>query len=303
MIKIRNKKNKSRMGMSDSLYNTIVTIFCTIILFIVLYPMVYVVSSSFSSGSAVTAGRVILWPVDFSFVGYELVFKNQMIWTGFKNTFLYVGVGTILTLIFTIFMAYPLSRKDYQAKPMIIKICTFFMFFGGGLIPSYILNSQLGLVNTRIHQIISGCFAISFIIMMRVFFQSNVPYELLESAKMDGITDFGHLMRIVLPLSRAILAVITLYEIVARWNAYFGPMLYLRDRDKYPLQLVVNEILNRTSFDTSTIQDQNLLEQMANAIDSMRYSLIVVSTVPMLILYPFVQKFFDKGVTLGSIKG
>jgi multiple sugar transport system permease protein/putative aldouronate transport system permease protein len=226
-----------------------------------------------------------------------------MIWTGYMNTFFYVIFGTLLHLVMTIALAYPLSRRNYQGKPFLIKFMTFSMLFGGGLIPTYILISNLHLVNTRTWMILSGAVGISHAIMMRTFFQSNIPEELLESAKMDGISDLGYLFKIVLPLSKAVISVICLYATVSKWNSYFAPMLYLQDREKYPLQLIVNELLNSTRIDTSQIQDQTLLNELANAVDSMSYALLVVSSAPMIILYPFVQKFFEKGVTIGSVKG
>lgn len=303
MSRIINRKTKIKQGMSDNVFNSILLVIVTIIFFIVLYPVIYVVSSSFSSGTAVSSGQVLLWPVDISTVGYQLVFKNKMIWTGYMNTFIYVIFGTLLHLVMTIALAYPLSRRNYQGKSFLVKFMTFSMLFGGGLIPTYILISNLHLVNTRTWMIMAGAVGISHAIMMRTFFQSNIPEELLESAKMDGISDLGYLFKIVLPLSKAVISVICLYATVSKWNNYFTPMLYLQDREKYPLQLVVNELLNSTRIDTSQIQDQTLLSEMANAVDSMRYALIVVSSAPMIILYPFVQKFFEKGVTIGSVKG
>jgi multiple sugar transport system permease protein/putative aldouronate transport system permease protein len=177
------------------------------------------------------------------------------------------------------------------------------MFFGGGLIPTYMLIANLGLVNTQTFMIITGAVSISHIIIMRTFFQSNIPYELLESAKMDGITDIGFLLKIALPLSKAVISVICLYAVVGRWNSYFTPMLYLRTREYFPLQLVVNDILNKAKVDTEMITDSSLVEQLAASVDAMKYSVIVVSIVPMLVIYPFVQKFFEKGVTMGSLKG
>ncbi len=226
-----------------------------------------------------------------------------MVWTGYANTILYAGLGTLLHLAMTICGAYPLSRKVYQGKSFVQKFLTVSMLFGGGLIPTYILVSNLGLVDTRIYMIISGAVSISHIIIMRTFFQSNIPYELLESAKVDGISDAGYLFKIVLPLSKASLSVILLYAMVGKWNDYFGPMIYLRNRDLYPLQLVVREILNNAKVDTSNVTDAEVVEKLATAADLMKYSLIIVSTLPMLILYPCLQKFFQKGVMIGSIKG
>lgn len=302
-MKEKKLKKRTRQGMSDKMFNTVLLVILTSILILVLYPMIYVLSSSFSSGSAVTSGDVILWPVDVSLKGYELVFSNKDIWMGYANTFLYAGVGTLVHLFMTICMAYPLSRRGFSGKPFFTMVLTLSMFFGGGLIPTYILISNLGLFDTRTWMIITGAVGISHIIIMRTFFQSNIPEELLESAKMDGITDFGYLLKIVLPLSKASISVITLYGIVGKWNAYMGPMIYLRDKTKWPLQLVARTILGGTKIDLSSFTDAALAAEVASTADTMRYALIVVSVVPMLILYPFVQKFFEKGVMIGSIKG
>ena len=300
MLKKAKKLNNS---MSDRTFNTLLTIISTIWLIIVAYPCIYIISSSFSSGNAVTSGRVLLWPVEFSLTGYEMVFKYKMVWTGYANTIMYAGLGTIIHLVMTICCAYPLSRKNYQGKKFVQTLLTIAMLFGGGLIPNYILVSSLGLVNTRTWMVISGAVGISHIIIMRTFFQSNIPYELLESAKMDGISDAGYLWKIVIPLSKASISVILLYALVGKWNDYFGPMIYLRDRELYPLQLVVREILTASQVDTSNLTDAAVIEKFATAADLMKYSLIIISTLPMLILYPCLQKFFQKGVMIGSIKG
>ncbi len=304
-MNIKAKKVKTlKHSFSDRTFNVILTIIATIWLVIVAYPCIYVISSSLSSGSAVSNGEVILWPVDFSLTGYQLVLKNKLIWSGYANTILYAGLGTIVHLVMTILGAYPLSRPNYQGKKYVQVFLTVSMLFGGGLIPTYILVSNLGLVNTRTYMIISGAVSISHLIIMRTFFQSNIPNELLESAKMDGITDMGYLMKIVLPLSKAVISVILLYAIVSKWNSYFSPMIYLHDRELWPLQLVVKFILdNTTKMDTGGAMDAATTEKFAAAAELMKYSLIIISTLPMLILYPFLQKFFEKGVMMGSIKG
>lgn len=293
----------TKQGMSDRAFNTVLTVIATIWLLIVAYPCIYIISSSFSSGTAISSGRVLLWPVDISLAGYEMVFNYKMIWTGYLNTIIYAGLGTLVHLICTICMAYPLSRKDYQGKGIIQRILTVIMLFGGGLIPTYIVVSNLGLVDTRTYMIISGAVSVSHVIIMRTFFQSSIPYELLESAKMDGISDYGYLFKMVLPLSKASISVIALYAMVGKWNAYMGPMIYLRTRDYLPLQLIVREILNASQVDTSTITDPEIVEKLATAADQMKYALVIVSTLPMLILYPCLQKFFEKGVMIGSLKG
>lgn len=297
------KKKMTKQGMSDRTFNTILTVIATIWLLIVAYPCIYIISSSFSSGTAISSGRVLLWPVDISFAGYEMVFNYKMIWSGYLNTILYAGLGTLVHLVCTICMAYPLSRRDYQGKGIIQRILTVIMLFGGGLIPTYIVVSNLGLVDTRTYMIISGAVNVSHVIIMRTFFQSSIPYELLESAKMDGISDYGYLFKIVLPLSKASISVIALYAMVGKWNAYMGPMIYLRTRDYLPLQLIVREILNASQIDTSNVTDPEVLEKLATAADQMKYALVIVSTLPMLILYPCLQRFFEKGVMIGSLKG
>lgn len=299
-----NTKNKIKKPFSDNAFNTVLMIIVTLILIVVLYPMIYVVSSSFSSGRAISSGQVYLWPVDLSVYGYKWVFNNKLVWSGYFNSIFYTVTASFLTLIFTICAAYPLSRKNYQAKGFLEKFLTVSMLFGGGLIPTFIVVSSLGLFNNPIWMIISGVSSVTYIIIMRTFFQNNVPYELFESARIDGITDIGYLMKIVLPLSKAVISVICLYAVVGKWNSYTTPLLYLRERRFWPLQLILNEMLGQAGkLDTSQMADSELVAGMEAARESIKYALIVVAVVPMLIIYPFVQKFFEKGVTMGSVKG
>jgi len=277
--------------------------FMIFLIIIIAYPLIYVLSSSFSSGSAVSAGKVLLWPVDFSLTGYKLVFSYRQVWTGYWNTIILTVVGTALNVVLTTMAAYPLSRKQFAGKKLYLTIFMVTMYISGGLIPSYILMSKLHLVGSRWAVLLSGTIGISNLIVMRTFFQNSIPGELLEAAKIDGISDIGYLLRIVIPLSKAIFAVITLYYAVGHWNSYFTSMIYLQDRDMQPLQLVLREILNTTRIDLSQITDEELLSEMKGANDLMKYALIVVSSVPILVAYPFVQKFFEKGVMIGSVKG
>ena len=288
---------------SDQTFNTVLLVLTTLWLLIVLYPLIYIVSSSFSSGTDVTQGRVLLWPVNFSLTGYEIVLKNAAVWQGYKNTILYTVLGTILNVILTILTAFPLSRSNFQGRKILTAYCMIPMFFGGGLIPTYMLVSGLGLTNTRLFMIISGALNISNMIIMRTSFKTGVPSELFESAKLDGISDIGFLLKIVLPLTKATTAVIILYYLVGHWNDYFTGLIYLRDRDLYPLQLILRDILNTAQVNQQQITDSEVLSKLQGAADVMKYSLIVVSTLPMLVLYPFVQKFFEKGVMVGSVKG
>lgn len=292
-----------RKTVSDKVMNTVFLVIVTLVLIAVLYPVIFVISSSFSSGEALASGRVLLWPVDACLTGYELVFGYKAIWTGYFNTIIYTFFGTIVNLIMTILVAYPFSRKDLQGRGLYVLIFMIPMFVSGGLIPTYILASQLHLTNTRLYLIIAGAVNMSNIILLRTSFQSGIPEELWESAKIDGSSYTGYLMKIILPLSKATISVITLYCVVNHWNSYFTPMIYLRDQDKFPLQLIVQSILSVSSVDSSQVQDPELLAELLTSTEVMRYALIVVATLPMVIFYPFVQKFFEKGVMVGSVKG
>ena len=302
-MKVKKKRVISKRGMSDKTFDAIVMAIMIAFRIIVLYPIIYVVSSSFSSGITVTSGRVLLWPVEFSLQGYKIVFSNKQIWTGYANTIFYTVGATLFGLVSIIMTAYPLSRRNFQWRDFYAWYFIIPMYIGGGIIPTYILMSDMGLVDTRLFMIISGAVGMSNVILVRTYFQSSIPGELLESAKMDGISDMGFLLKIILPLSKAVISVVTLYLIVGEWNSYFTGMIYLRDETKWPLQLILRQILATSSMNATQVQDASLFAELSAQADVMKYALIVVSTVPMIILYPFVQKFFEKGVMIGSVKG
>lgn len=304
MKTIKNTKQKKiNMGISDKALNIFVTTLVTIWTLILLYPLIYIVSSSFSSGDAVTSGKVLLLPVDVSIMGYKLVFQNKLVWSGYANTIFFSIACTLINLVYTILIAYVLSRKDFQGRKLITSLYLFTMWFGGGMIPKYILVSNLGMVNSRWGFVLMTGLGISNMVIMRTYFQSSIPGELLEAAKVDGCTDSRYLWQIAVPLARPVIAVITLYYLVGNWNDYFDPLIYLRKTELQPLQLILRGILGSTKVDTSQFSDPAAAAQLANVAESMKYALIVISTLPMLILYPFVQKFFDKGVMMGSLKG
>ncbi len=302
-MKAAKKKNRIGMSRSDRITYGIVYTLMILLIFIILYPLIYVVSNSVSSGSAVSSGKVILWPVELSLQGYKMVFAYKQVWVGYYNTIIYTVVGTAINLVLTVMTAYPLSRPNFQGRKFYTTLFMITMFFSGGLIPNYILMSQLGLLNTRWSVLLSGAISVYNMIIMRTFFQNSIPGELHEAAKIDGITDIGYLFKVVIPLSKAIFAVITLYYAVGHWNSYFNAMLYLRDPSLQPLQLVLRSILNAGQVDLSQINDAELLKALTGTADVMKYSLIIVSSLPVLIAYPFVQKFFEKGVMIGSVKG
>ncbi len=302
---MKRKKRANAIGLctEDRIMYAVVYVLMGLLIVVIAYPLVYVVSCSFSSGNAVSAGRVLLWPVEFSLTGYRIVFNYKQVWTGYYNTIFYTVTATALNVVLTTMAAYPLSRKNFQGRKLCMTLFMVTMFFSGGIIPSYILKTQLHIVNTRWAILLTGSISVYNMVVMRTFFQNSIPGDLLEAARLDGISDIGYLLRIVIPLSKAVFAVITLYYAVAHWNSYFNAMMYLRDRNLYPLQLVLRDILNAANVDLSQISDPEILRQLSGASDVMRYSLIVISTVPMMAAYPIVQKYFKQGVMIGSVKG
>ena len=289
--------------MGDRMFYLISGLILTVIFLLILYPCIFVVSASFSSGTAVQSGKVVLWPVDISFVGYDTVFHNVNIWKGFMNSLFYTFFGTIINVALTMLAAYPLSRKDLVGRDKLMLFFTFTMFFNGGIITHYILVSKLGIIDTRWSMLLPGAMSIYNMIIARTFLQNSIPNELLEAAQLDGCTDIQYLFKVVLPLSKAVLAVLVLFYGVAHWNTYFNAMIYLRNRDLFPLTLFLKEILIFGQIDPSTVSDPELAEKVSQLAGVIKYSLIVVSMVPVMIIYPFVQKYFVKGVTIGAVKG
>ncbi len=304
MAEFVNKRSKKiELSRDDKIFYAVVNVVLTLITIIVLYPLVYVLSASFSSGKAILAGRVWLYPVDVSLEGYREVFKNQNIWIGYGNTIFYTLVATTLNVFFTMVAAYPLSRRVLPGKNAIMMLFTITMFFNGGMIPNYMLMKNLHLINTRAVMIIPGLISVYNLIIARTFIQNSIPYELYEACQVDGATHTRFFFQMVLPLSKAVLAVLALYYAVGHWNAYFSALLYLSDRKKYPLQLFLREILVANTFNESTGMDPELLAAKQGMSDLLKYCLIVVATVPILCVYPFIQKYFATGVMIGSIKG
>jgi multiple sugar transport system permease protein/putative aldouronate transport system permease protein len=298
------KKNSAfRLSTGDRTYYLIVDLIMTLLLIIVVYPLIYILSASFSSPSAVASGRVVLWPVDFGLEGYKAVFKNKDIVSGYRNTFLYTFFGTALNVGMTMIGAYPLSRKDLKGRDFFMLLFTFTMIFSGGMIPSYILMRQLHLINTPWVMIVPGAISVYNLIITRTFLQNTIPPDLLDASQIDGCSDTRYFFSIVLPLSKAILATITLFYAVGHWNAYFNAFLYLNDRKLFPLQIILREILIANTIDASQIVDPELEQAKQGMADLLKYSLIVVSSLPVMILYPFVQKYFVSGVMIGAIKG
>ncbi len=285
----------------DRVFLSLVYVLLTIALLAVLVPLIYILASSFSDPLAVSAGRVFLWPVDFTLRGYETVLGDPQILTGYANSIFYAVVGTLISVTLTVAIAYPLSRKDLFGRNVITMLIVFTMLFSGGLIPTYLVVQSLGMLDTRWALVIPQAIGVWQVIIARSFFRSSIPDELTEAAQLDGARPLRVLWSIVLPLSKPLLAVIALMYAIYQWNSYFDALLYIRDSDLQPLQIVLRNILilNGSSGGMSAI-DAVERQQLANLV---KFSLIVVSTVPVLAIYPFVARHFNKGVMVGSVKG
>ena len=267
------------------------------------YPLIYIVSASFSSTQAVVGGRVWLWPVEFSLLGYQTIFEYRAVWNGYANTVFYTVFGTAINVVLTIMAGYPLSRRDLQGRNLFMFMITFTMIFSGGLIPTYLLIRSLGMLNTRWVMMIPNAIAAWNIIITRTYYQSTIPDELHEAAQLDGCSDVRFLMSVVVPLSGAITAVNALFYAVAHWNAFFNAFIYLSRKELYPLQIILREILIQNEVDNDVFTDVAEQEAREGLRELLKFSLIIVASVPVLCIYPFVQKYFVRGVMIGSIKG
>ncbi|BFT72032.1 MULTISPECIES: carbohydrate ABC transporter permease [Paenibacillus] len=304
-LALKSRKSTTRIVESsiDRVYLFFVYLFLIICLVIVAYPLIYIVSSSFSSSSAVISGKVWLLPVEPTLRGYQAVFQNPQILKGYGNSLFYLVVGTLISVSLTITAAYPLSRKNFYGRNVITALFVFTMLFSGGLIPYYLTVKGLGMLDTRWAMIIPGAISVWQVILARTFFQTSIPSELTEAAHLDGCSDFKFLTRIVIPLSKPIIAVLVLMYAIGYWNSYFEALIFLKSANLYPLQLILRNILILNSIDPTMIKDVRELAERQGLKELLKYSLIVVASAPVLILYPFVQKHFVKGLLIGSLKG
>lgn len=292
-----------REASNDRWFNVINYTVLTLFLIIVMYPLVFIVSASFSSPDAVISGKVWLWPVQPTLDGYEAVFKHKLIWSSFRNSVIYTVLGTVINVALTIMAAYPLARRDLYGKNAVMLLLVFTTMFSGGLIPSYLLVKDLGMLNTIWSMILPGAMSVFNVIITRTYFKTTIPDELLEAAQLDGCNDFKFVWNVVIPLSGPIIAVITLYSAVGYWNQYFNALIYLKQPSLYPLQLVLREILVQNEVDPAMLSDLGQEANREGLRALLKYSLIVVSSLPLMMIYPFVQKHFVKGVMIGSLKG
>jgi len=294
---------KVKLPNDDKIYYTIAYSSVILLTFLVVLPLINIFASSFSSPAAVNAGKVVLWPVDWSIAGYIRIFSNQRVWIGYRNTILYTVAGTLINVSITLFCAYALARKGLPHKGFFSFLFVFTMLFSGGLIPTYMLVRDLRMLNTIWAMMLPGAMGVYQMIVTRTFIQSNIPAELLEMAKIDGCNDFNFFVRFVLPLSKPVIAVISMQYAVGHWNAYFDAFIYLTNRDLFPLQSYLREILIMNQMLAIDYVDPETAVAMQGLADLLKYSLIVVATVPILCVYPFIQKYFVHGIMIGSLKG
>ena len=284
----------------DKIFIIVDSILALFSLLICLYPLYFILIASFSNPSLVAGGKVWIIPRGLTLDGYKMMLAKSEIWRGYGNTILYTLTGTAINLIFTISAGYALSRKTLPFRSAINMFFLLTMFINGGLIPTYLLMNSLHLVNTFAIMVLMGGVNVWNFIICRTFFETNIPTEVLEAAKIDGSNELIFFMRIALPLSKSILAVMTLFFAVEHWNGYYNALVYLRSENKYPLQLVLRNLLLTTQLSPET--SDSGMAQLLN-LQSMKYGVIVIASVPVLILYPFIQKHFVKGVMVGAIKG
>ena len=292
---------------SDVIYDTILFILLTLVFLVVAYPLYFVIISSVSDPIAVSNGEVTFYPIGFTLDGYREVFKTNTVIRGFLNSLLYTVCGVSVNLLVTLPTGYALSRKDFALKKFVTFFYMLTMFIGGGMMPTYLIVKQTGLLNSMWALIIPGAMGVYNMIVAKTFFSTNIPLELMEAAKLDGCGNTRFFFHIVLPLSGAITAILVLYYGQGHWNSYFSALLYINDREKWPLQLELRNIL---LLNTNTMTKEFITEEMRKEqarrealANMMKYSLIIISSIPMLIVYPFVQKHFVKGVMIGSVKG
>ncbi|MFD0705565.1 carbohydrate ABC transporter permease [Alloscardovia venturai] len=295
------KRRVQHKSVGDWTVDIVIALLLIVVVASIIYPLWFIIIASFSDPTLVSQGKVTILPQGINFKGYEKIIFDERIWTGYRNTIIYSLVGTAVNLIVTLPAAFALSRVEFKPRRVLLFLFTFTMFFGGGLIPSYLLMKDLGILNTMWVFILPGAFNVYNMIITRSFFETSIPEELRDAAQVDGLSYFGYFMKIVLPLSGAIIAVIGLYYFVGHWNDYFTGLIYIRDLDKQPLQNILQMILlsNQTqqgAASMSALESQNFADQI-------KFGVIIVSTLPLLIIYPFLQKYFNKGVMIGAVKG
>lgn len=303
--RLAKKKTKIQESTGDKILLAVTDLILILVLIVVGYPVLYVISCSFSSNTALTTGQVLLWPVDFSFASYEFVFQYDVVWQGYRNTIFYTICCTVFQMILQTLAAYPLSKRNYQGGGLVMSIFFITTMVGAGMIPTLLLRASMGLRNNVFAILTAGLFSVNNMIILRTAFRSSIPGELFDAAAIDGANDFQSLTKIALPLVKATLSVLTLYAAVGQWNEYFTSMIYLPGRpDLWPLQLVLRPILTASQQLAQDGMSASQIEALTNTgTEGVIFALIVVATVPVLVMYFAVQKYFKTGVMIGSVKG
>lgn len=294
---------KIQTSKEDKIFNAISYTVLTVLLLIVSYPIYFVVIASFSDPSLVGTGQIVLYPKGITLEGYQELFKDNTVWRGLFNSFYIVICGTLVNLLLTLPIAYALTIKRFMFRNTLMKILLFTMYFSGGLIPTYLLVDKLGLIDKPYTMIVTAGVSVTNIIIARTTIANSIPYEMYEAVTIDGGDHFVYFGKFVLPLSKAIIAVLILYYGMGHWNSYYGAMIYLNTKDYYPMQLILRNILVLGQMLAQTAEDAEQAILAARRAELMKYGLIVVTSVPMFIIYPFIQKYFEKGVMIGSVKG
>jgi putative aldouronate transport system permease protein len=293
-------------GVSDHIFRIVVIIVSVFAFIVVAYPMYFIVIASISNPTMVNTGQVIFWPRNINFYGYKQVFVDTRIWVGYRNTVFYTVAGTILNLIVTLPAAYALSHRSFRPRKLIMPIFVFTMFFSGGMIPTYMVVRNLHLINTPFVLVIIGAINVYNLIITRTFLESSIPYEFYEAAIIDGCSHFKYFFAVIVPLSKAVVSVILLYYAVGHWNEYFSALLYLNSDNLRPLQIILRNILIMNDTFQGGISSSmagGYGNELLEYVDQIKFAIIIVSTLPILCVYPFIQKYFEKGVMIGAIKG
>lgn len=299
----KSEKTVVKRSKEDLIFDLLNYIVLGAFLLIVLYPLYFIVIASFSDPSRVLSGDVILLPKDLDFSGYQKIFSDTSIWQGYYNTFVYTILGTVLNVVLTMGIGYPLSRNYFSGKKPIMIFLMITMYFGGGMVPTYLLVKDMDLRNTTTIMIVMGAVSVFNVIITRSFLEANIPTELEEAASIDGCSQFKFFFRMVLPLSGSIIAVLILYYGIWHWNDYMTGLIYLDDGEKYPLQLIIRSLLIQTQMEANDVASIESLSQRLKVAESIKYGVIIISSLPVLVLYPFLQKHFTKGVLVGAVKG
>ncbi|MBD2872683.1 carbohydrate ABC transporter permease [Paenibacillus arenilitoris] len=295
---------RHRLSGGEIVFRAVLFALCAVIFLAVAYPLYFIVIASISDSTMVATGKVLLFPKGISFFGYNEIFRDERIWTGYRNTVFYTLAGTFVNLLFTLPAAYVLSRKEFKARRFIMFAFVFTMFFNGGLIPTYLLMKDLHLTNTFWVFILPFCVNVFYLIIARTFFEASLPPELYEAAAMDGCSHFFYFVKVALPLSKALISVVGLYYLVGHWNDFFTALIYIRDNELKPLQIILRDILLSNQVFAGGAGTGGASGGYAQKYaDQIKYGVIIVSTLPILVLYPFLQKYFEKGVMIGSVKG